>query len=99
MKSLESLDLSSNDLVGKIPDSLSKLSFLSHLNLSNNNLHGHIPSGHQLQTLDDPGIYDGNPGLCGAPLPRKCVENHEAKNEDEDEDEEGGDIRFGFMEL
>ncbi|XP_051137637.1 receptor-like protein EIX2 [Andrographis paniculata] len=69
---LESLDLSNNNLVGRIPSNLSNLYFLSRLNLSNNNLSGPIPTGNQLQTLNDPSIYDGNPQLCGAPLLKAC---------------------------
>ncbi|KAL3820054.1 hypothetical protein ACJIZ3_005959 [Penstemon smallii] len=92
MESMESLDLSNNNLSGPIPSSLSDLSFLSHLNLSHNNFSGQIPTGRQLQTLDhdDPSIYEGNPQLCGAPIPKKCEEasmvpsitdNHVAANE------------------
>ncbi|KAG8381292.1 hypothetical protein BUALT_Bualt06G0107300 [Buddleja alternifolia] len=90
LKSLISLDLSSNNLFGAIPDSLSNLTFLSHLNLSHNNLSGRIPTGNQLQTLEDPSIYDGNPELCGALLHKKCsddeapnVEIHAATHEDD----------------
>ncbi|XP_019163506.1 PREDICTED: uncharacterized protein LOC109159850 [Ipomoea nil] len=36
-------------------------------NYSNNCLRGS-----QLQTLNDPSIYMGNEGLCGAPLPKGC---------------------------
>ncbi|KAK9127399.1 hypothetical protein Syun_016196 [Stephania yunnanensis] len=68
MQRLEVLDLSRNQLSGSIPPSISTLNSLNHLNLSNNNLYGRIPSGNQLQTLPDPSIYAGNPGLCGAPL-------------------------------
>ncbi|GLU08593.1 hypothetical protein SLE2022_254980 [Rubroshorea leprosula] len=69
---LESLDLSHNQLSGQIPQSLSNLTSLSYLNLSDNNLTGKIPSGNQLETLNDPSIYEGNPLLCGFPLPIKC---------------------------
>ncbi|XP_034212699.1 receptor-like protein EIX2 [Prunus dulcis] len=69
---LETLDLSHNQLSGHIPQNFSSLTFLSHLNLSYNNLIGNIPSGNQLQTLDDPSIYEGNPLLCGAPLSTIC---------------------------
>ncbi|GKV31117.1 hypothetical protein SLEP1_g39853 [Rubroshorea leprosula] len=72
MENLESLDFSQNGLSGTIPKSLSKLTKLSHLNLSYNNLSGPIPIGYQLQTLEDPTIYIGNPQLCGAPLLNKC---------------------------
>ncbi|KAF7088031.1 hypothetical protein CFC21_091187 [Triticum aestivum] len=70
---VESLDLSHNDLSGEIRSSLSALTSLSHLNLSYNNLRGKIPTGNQLQTLEDPAyIYIGNPGLCGPPLSINC---------------------------
>ncbi|XP_068639541.1 receptor-like protein EIX1 [Aristolochia californica] len=69
---LESLDLSSNQLSGSIPQSLSFLTSLSYLNLSYNNLSGRIPSGPQLQALDYPSIYWGNPDLCGPPLTDMC---------------------------
>ncbi|XP_058783496.1 receptor-like protein EIX1 [Vicia villosa] len=68
MKHLESLDLSNNELNGEIPTTISTVSFLSFLNLSNNYLVGQIPVGTQLQSFDV-SCYDGNPGLCGAPLP------------------------------
>ncbi|KAL3848742.1 hypothetical protein ACJIZ3_010624 [Penstemon smallii] len=93
MKSMESLDLSNNNLSGTIPSGLSDLSSISHLNLSHNNLSGQIPIGRQLQTLENPSIYEGNPQLCGAPLPKKCEEasmvpsitnNHVAANEGDD---------------
>ncbi|XP_041026887.1 LRR receptor-like serine/threonine-protein kinase GSO2 [Juglans microcarpa x Juglans regia] len=72
LNALESLDLSRNGISGSIPDSLSSLHFLSYLNLSFNNLSGKIPRGSQLQTLNDPSIYQGNSLLCGHPLPTKC---------------------------
>ncbi|KAG2587419.1 hypothetical protein PVAP13_5NG147862 [Panicum virgatum] len=50
MQSLESLDLSRNNLSREIPASLSSLTFLSYLDLSYNNLTGRIPSGQQLDT-------------------------------------------------
>ncbi|KAJ3701818.1 hypothetical protein LUZ61_005523 [Rhynchospora tenuis] len=67
LQSLESLDFPINELLGSIPSSLSALTFLSHLNLSYNNFSGRIPLG-QLQTHNDPSIYEGNNGLCGFPL-------------------------------
>ncbi|XP_020417622.1 receptor-like protein 12 [Prunus persica] len=69
---LETLDLSHNQLSGHIPQNFSSLTSLSHLNLSYNNLIGKIPSGNQLQTFDDPSIYEHNPSLCGAPLSIVC---------------------------
>lgn len=77
MESLESLDLSWNMLSGEIPTSLSNLAFLAYMNLSYNNLTGRIPSGTQLDTLYayKPDMYDGNVGLCGAPLKKNCSSN------------------------
>lgn len=74
MKSMESLDLSRNYLSGKIPLSLPDLTYLSYMDLSYNNLTGQIPSGRQLDTLytENSTIYDGNRGLCGPPIERKC---------------------------
>ncbi|GFP93978.1 serine/threonine-protein kinase bri1-like 2 [Phtheirospermum japonicum] len=88
MSSLESLDLSSNNLHGTISGSLSKLTYLSHLNLSNNNLWGQIPTGPQLQTFNNLS-YEGNPGLCGAPLLKKC---HTRKVENDAGDDDGNMI-------
>ncbi|XP_072998573.1 receptor-like protein EIX2 [Typha latifolia] len=75
LQSLESLDLSNNMLSGEIPSTLSALSSLSSLNLSYNNLSGRIPTGRQLQTLDDPSIYEGNINLCGPPVSKNCSGN------------------------
>ncbi|OAY85911.1 putative LRR receptor-like serine/threonine-protein kinase IRK, partial [Ananas comosus] len=75
IQSLKSLDLAMNKHSGDIPQSLSALTFLSHLNLSYNNLSGIIPIGNQLQTLEDPSIYIGNPYLCGPPSVRNCSAN------------------------
>ncbi|GLT65079.1 hypothetical protein SLA2020_375310 [Shorea laevis] len=72
---LETLDLSVNHLSGPIPASTSSMTFLSHLNLSYNDLSGPIPSANQFQTFNDPSIYEGNPKLCGAPLPTNCSPN------------------------
>ncbi|XP_078176161.1 uncharacterized protein LOC144569591 [Carex rostrata] len=72
MTSLESLDFHKNNLLGTIPQSISTLYSLAVLNFSYNNLSGSIPNGHQLQTLNDPSIYNGNPYLCGPPLETSC---------------------------
>ncbi|KAM2156710.1 hypothetical protein ACFX1R_042364 [Malus domestica] len=68
---LESLDLSQNKLSGRIPQQLVQLNFLSSFNVSHNNLTGAIPQGTQLSSLNVT-AYEGNPGLCGDPLPKKC---------------------------
>ncbi|KAK9280376.1 hypothetical protein L1049_014065 [Liquidambar formosana] len=74
LKELESLDLSSNNLTGEIPSQLTSLTFLSFLNFSQNHLVGHIPQGNQFNTFQSDS-YNGNLGLCGAPLLKKCSDD------------------------
>ncbi|XP_018498233.2 receptor-like protein 35 [Pyrus x bretschneideri] len=71
LRRIESLDLSQNKLSGQIPQSLTQLTFLAIFIVSNNNLTGPIPHGTQLISFGS-GSYEGNPGLCGDPLPKKC---------------------------
>ena len=61
---LESLDLSSNNLIGEIPMRLADLIFLAVLNLSFNQLVGQIPQGKQFATFSEDS-YEWNKGLCG----------------------------------
>nr|TKS05986.1 hypothetical protein D5086_0000127570 [Populus alba] len=68
---LESLDLSSNLLTGRIPMQLGGLTFLAILNLSHNQLEGPIPSGQQFNTFDA-SSFEGNLGLCGFQVLKKC---------------------------
>ncbi|KAL6125876.1 hypothetical protein ACLB2K_073927 [Fragaria x ananassa] len=68
---LESLDLSNNRFSGEIPQQLVQLTFLAEFDVSHNNLTGHIPSGTQLGGFNVTS-YEGNTGLCGDPLPKKC---------------------------
>ncbi|PKI31494.1 hypothetical protein CRG98_048115, partial [Punica granatum] len=70
LTNLEWLDLSSNKLNGDIPGELADVSSLTTLNLSNNLLSGPIPEGPQIDTFVH--SFDGNPGLCGHPLPTAC---------------------------
>jgi hypothetical protein len=72
MSQLESLDLSWNYLSGEIPQELTNLTFLEILDLSNNNLEGMIPQSRQFGTFEN-SSFEGNIGLCGAPLSRKCA--------------------------
>ncbi|GAU28292.1 hypothetical protein TSUD_256200 [Trifolium subterraneum] len=71
LTNLESLDLSSNMLTGVIPAELTNMGFLEVLNLSNNHLVGEIPQGKQFNTFTNDS-YEGNLGLCGLPLSKKC---------------------------
>lgn len=71
MKQLASLDLSVNKLSGNIPVQLANLTSLSFLNLSYNQLVGRIPQGSRFQTFTEKS-FEGNKGLCGAPLNKKC---------------------------
>ncbi|XP_038686598.1 receptor-like protein 9DC3 [Tripterygium wilfordii] len=92
LSSLEWLDLSWNKLIGEIPGELAELKQLSHLNLSENKLVGSIPSGSQLVTFDN-SSYEGNLGLCGFPLSKKCGdEDHDHIPEGEGEDDSGNEL-------
>ncbi|KAL4654910.1 hypothetical protein ACB092_01G413900 [Castanea dentata] len=68
---LESLDLSQNKLFGEIPQQLTELTFLESFNVSHNHLVGPIPQGKQFNTFPS-NSFEGNPGLCGSPLTKKC---------------------------
>ena len=72
LKNLESLDLSQNMLVGEIPSQLVELTFLAFLNLSHNRLTGIIPQGKQFLTFEN-SSFNGNVGLCGSPLSKRCA--------------------------
>ncbi|KAM3754645.1 hypothetical protein ACB098_03G181800 [Castanea mollissima] len=71
---LESLDLSQNSLFGEIPQQLTSLTFLEYLNLSQNQLFGLIPQGGQFLTFQS-SSFEGNFGLCGFQLSKKCGNN------------------------
>ncbi|XP_048438625.1 tyrosine-sulfated glycopeptide receptor 1-like isoform X2 [Pyrus x bretschneideri] len=71
LPNLERLDLSRNHFSGELPASLSSLHFLSSFSVAYNNLQGKIPLGTQLQGFNDT-AFEGNPGLCGFPLPNEC---------------------------
>ncbi|GKV50925.1 hypothetical protein SLEP1_g57603 [Rubroshorea leprosula] len=71
LANLEALDLSQNKLTGRIPTQLTWLNFLEVFNVSHNHLTGPIPKGQQFDTFEN-SSFDGNSGLCGMPLSRKC---------------------------
>ncbi|KAJ9540701.1 hypothetical protein OSB04_027207 [Centaurea solstitialis] len=89
LSEIESLDLSGNQLTGKIPQSLADITYLAVINLSQNHLVGRIPSGRQFNTFNDTS-FEGNPGLCGFPLPNHCEHPSTPPQLDTDEDEESG---------
>ncbi|XP_072951904.1 receptor-like protein EIX2 [Typha angustifolia] len=99
LQSLESLDLSNNELYGEIPPTLSALTFLSYLNLSHNNLSGRIPSGQQLQTFDDPSIYEGNNNLCGPPISKNCSGGDGTTLDDPLELEDGNEMSSFYLSM
>ncbi|KAL9457326.1 hypothetical protein AB3S75_006385 [Citrus x aurantiifolia] len=68
---IESLDLSNNKLSGQIPQQLGELTTLEVFDVSDNLRTGPIPQGKQFNTFGK-GSFDGNPGLCGRPLSKKC---------------------------
>ncbi|GKC66518.1 leucine-rich repeat-containing protein [Tanacetum coccineum] len=90
LSEIESLDLSWNQLTGEIPKSLAGIKGLEVLRLSHNHLVGRIPDGTQFNTFDE-NAFDGNTGLCGYPLPKKCSEYDKPQLEArEDQEEESG---------
>ncbi|KAG5564565.1 hypothetical protein RHGRI_000671 [Rhododendron griersonianum] len=95
LASLESLDISSNQLTGRIPSQLRSLTFLAVLNLSWNHLHGPIPQGLQFNTFGN-GSYAGNLGLCGFPLSKECEDNQTKVEPPVSQKQEGDSDLDGF---
>ncbi|KAL9817370.1 Receptor-like protein 47 [Arabidopsis thaliana] len=87
LSNLQSLDLSQNRLSGSIPGELGKLTFIARMNFSYNMLEGPIPQTTQIQTQDSSSFTE-NPGLCGAPLLKKCGGEEEATKQEQDEEKE-----------
>ncbi|KAF8015463.1 hypothetical protein BT93_H1086 [Corymbia citriodora subsp. variegata] len=80
LSALESLDFSRNKLSGQIPRELIELGFLSFLNLSYNNLTGPVPRGRQFDTFSNDS-FEGNSGLCGEFIYRKCRDSGDASGQ------------------
>jgi Leucine-rich repeat (LRR) protein len=95
---LEALDLSQNKLSEEIPQQLTQLTFLEFFNVSHNNLTGLIPQGKQFDTFEN-NSFEGNPGLCGRPLTRKCGNSNEPSSQPsifEENQDSGSLFEFGW---
>ncbi|KAK2447509.1 receptor protein EIX2 [Trifolium repens] len=104
LKDLENLDLSHNNLSGLIPASMASMTFLSYLNLSYNNFSGQIPTANQFGTFNEPLIYEGNPRLCGEPLPTNCsslLPLHQSREQERKHEDNGNgdDEKIERLEL
>nr|XP_048328452.1 receptor-like protein 9DC3 [Ziziphus jujuba var. spinosa] len=94
---LESLDLSNNKLSGQIPLQLGQLTFLGEFKVAHNHLTGPIPQLNQLNTFDV-SSYEGNIGLCGIPLPKKCGSSI-PPSRFEDEQDSGSALVFDWITI
>lgn len=92
---LESLDLSRNKLSGEIPQQLTELIFLEFFNVSYNNLTGPIPQGKQFNTFQM-SSFEGNFGLCGDQITRKCGDSKSFAPPSTFEDDHGSESPFDF---
>ncbi|XP_062000138.1 receptor-like protein 20 isoform X2 [Rosa rugosa] len=99
LTNLEVLDLSNNKLWGEIPKQFAQLTFLAEFDVSHNNLTGPIPRGPQLNTFSSTS-YEGNPGLCGDPLPKRCQSSNappQLPPSSTEENDSGSEFEWAFV--
>eukprot|EP01018_Ginkgo_biloba_P035231 Gb_05567 [translate_table: standard] len=92
MEQLESLDVSHNQLDGKIPPEMVSLHSLTFFIVSNNQLSGRIPNEGQFSTFNAT-FFANNSGLCGFPLDKCGFTNNSnvppySPGDSDDEDKE-----------
>ncbi|XP_037494661.1 receptor-like protein 13 [Jatropha curcas] len=72
LNQIESLDISYNNLNWKIPLQITQLHSLEVFSVAFNNLSGKTPDRVAQFATFDKSSYEGNPYLCGLPLPNTC---------------------------
>ncbi|MBA0847857.1 hypothetical protein Goshw_024522 [Gossypium schwendimanii] len=95
LSNLQALDLSRNKLSGEIPQELVQLTFLEFFNVSHNQLTGPIPQGRQFGTFEN-NSFEGNLGLYGNPLSKKCYPEGLSPKKDDGEDSW---LQFGWKAI
>ncbi|CAN6558147.1 unnamed protein product [Malus baccata var. baccata] len=77
---------------------MTSLNFFNEFDVSYNNLEGKIPTSTQLQSFNA-SAFEGNPKLCGAPLPNECREiDADNKNiVDQDANNKGDELPWFYI--
>ncbi|XP_058208335.1 cuscuta receptor 1-like [Rhododendron vialii] len=94
LKQIESLDLSYNGLSGGIPPQLIELASLAVFSVAHNDLSGTTPDQKAQFATFESSSYEGNPLLCGPPLPKSCTQNVPTPTRQKDLDGQGEDDGF-----